>query len=288
MSAPSELGMGRALDAGSALRTVVVGHVEWTSIARVPRVPERGEVVHADVVWEGPAGGGAVAAVQMAALAGHTTFFTALGDDAAAQRTADILGRLGVRVVAATRTGATRGAVSLVDDTGERTTTTLGPRLEPSLDDALPWSDLGEYDVVHFVAGAPEVLKQARQARVLTATLRELAAVAGSGVRLDALAGSAADPAEEYDPALLGAAPGLVVRTEGRDGGQYLQAGGAAGRYQAVAAPGPEMDSYGMGDTFAAALAYALGHTDSPADALATAAGHAARCAATRGPYNLP
>ncbi|ATL85262.1 PfkB family carbohydrate kinase [Streptomyces malaysiensis] len=280
--------MGRARDAGSAIRTAVVGHVEWTSIARVARVPERGEVVHADVVWEGPAGGGAVAAVQMAALAGGTTFFTALGNDAAARRTEDTLGRLGVRVVAATRTEATRGAVSLVDDTGERTTTTLGPRLQPSLDDALPWSDLAHCDVVHFVAGAPEVLKQARQARVLTATLRELAAVAASGIRVDALAGSAADPAERYDPALLDTAPGLVVRTEGRQGGTYLEASGAAGRYRAAPAPGPEVDSYGMGDTFAAALAHALGRTDLPAQALAAAAGHAARCAATRGPYHLP
>ncbi|GHH87478.1 ribokinase [Streptomyces sulfonofaciens] len=273
---------------GRNLRTAVVGHVEWTSIARVARVPERGEVVHADVIWEGPAGGGAVAAVQMAALAGETTFFTALGDDDAGRRTVEVLGRLGVRVVTATRPGPTRAAVSLVDDSGERTTTTLGPRLQPSLDDPLPWAALAAGDVVHFVAGEPDVLRRARGARVLTATLRELAAVAASGVHVDALAGSAADPAERYDPALLDAPPDLLVLTEGRQGGRFRLGGSTEGRYRAVPAPGPEADSYGMGDNFAAALAHALGRGDSPMAALSAAAGRAARCAATRGPYDLP
>ncbi|MFJ4918758.1 PfkB family carbohydrate kinase [Streptomyces sp. NPDC088725] len=266
----------------------MIGHVEWTSIARIDRVPERGEVAHADVVWEGPAGGGAVAAVQLAALAGETTFFTALGDDDAARKTTETLGRLGVRVLPAHRAGPTRGALSLVDDSGERTTTTLGPRLQPALDDPLPWSTLASYDVVHFVAGAPEVLKQARAARVLVATSRELATVAASGVLPDALAGSAADPAERYEPGMLDAPPELLVFTEGRQGGRYHLRGDLAGRYPAVPAPGPEADSYGMGDNFAAALAHALGSGAGAEDALAAAAGCAALCAATRGPYQLP
>ena len=40
-----------------------------------------GEVVHATDPFEEPAGGGGVAAVQLARLAGQATLFTALGDD---------------------------------------------------------------------------------------------------------------------------------------------------------------------------------------------------------------
>ncbi len=63
------------------MRVAVVGHVEWIEFARVERVPRPGEIVHASATWEEPGGGGAVAAVQLAKLAGEATFFTALGDD---------------------------------------------------------------------------------------------------------------------------------------------------------------------------------------------------------------
>ena len=51
-------------------RVAVVGHVEWIEFARVPHVPEPGEIVHASEWWEEAGGGGAVAAVQLAKLAG--------------------------------------------------------------------------------------------------------------------------------------------------------------------------------------------------------------------------
>ena len=59
----------------------VVGHVEWVLFARVSRVPRAGEVIHAHDPFEEPAGGGAVAAVQLARLAGGSVLVTALGDD---------------------------------------------------------------------------------------------------------------------------------------------------------------------------------------------------------------
>ena len=52
-------------------RVAVVGHVEWVQFARVAHVPGAGEVAHARDVFEEPAGGGAVAAVQLAAALGH-------------------------------------------------------------------------------------------------------------------------------------------------------------------------------------------------------------------------
>ena len=64
------------------MRVAVVGHVEWCEFAEVSHVPRPGEIVHAAETFEEPAGGGAVAAVQLRKLAGEATLFTAFGDDA--------------------------------------------------------------------------------------------------------------------------------------------------------------------------------------------------------------
>ena len=63
------------------MQVAVVGHVEWVEFLRVDEMPERGEIVHALETWEEAAGGGAVAAVQLARLTGTCAFYTALGDD---------------------------------------------------------------------------------------------------------------------------------------------------------------------------------------------------------------
>lgn len=70
------------------MRVAVVGHVEWIEFARVEGVPESGEIVHALENWEEPGGGGAVAAVQLARLAGECVFLTTLGEDALGHREA--------------------------------------------------------------------------------------------------------------------------------------------------------------------------------------------------------
>ena len=51
-------------------RVAVVGHVEWIEFARVPAMPKPGEIVHVTEWWEDVGGGGSVAAVQLAKLAG--------------------------------------------------------------------------------------------------------------------------------------------------------------------------------------------------------------------------
>ncbi|MFG2533003.1 PfkB family carbohydrate kinase [Streptomyces sp. NPDC048516] len=270
------------------LRAAVVGHLEWTTLARVRHLPARGDIVHADVLWEGPAGGGAVAAVRLAALAGACTFFTALGDDQVARRSREVLGRLGVDVVAAVRDRPTRCAVSLVDASAERTTTTLGARLQPEEEDDLPWETLRSCDTVYFTAGGAGALAKARRAAVLTATGREFTTLATAGVPVDAVVGSADDPAERCDPAGLPRPPGLLVVTEGTRGGVFRAPGEPARRYRAVRPPRPVVDCYGAGDNFAAALAFALGTGSGAADAVTFAAADAALCAATRGPYVLP
>src|SRR5688572_14281871 len=101
------------------MRVAVVGHVEWCEFVRVERLPVSGHIAHATEWWEEPAGGGAVAAVQLKRLAGEADFFTALGGDELGRRAREELERLGVTVHAARRDEPTRRAVVFVDELGE-------------------------------------------------------------------------------------------------------------------------------------------------------------------------
>ena len=176
------------------MKVAVVGHVEWCEFVAVERMPGRGEIVHAREWWEEPAGGGAVAAVQLARLAGEALFLTAVGDDELGVRTREALARHGVRVHAAVRAERTRRAVVFVDETGERTITVLGDKLVPRRRDAaLPWDELDGADAVFFVSGDADALRAARRGRVLVATPRELSVLREAQVELDALAGSGED-----------------------------------------------------------------------------------------------
>jgi ribokinase len=269
------------------MRVAVIGHVEWTTIARIDRLPSCGEVLHAAIAWEGPAGGGAVAAVQLAGLAGRCVFFTALGDDGPAARTRAVLGSHGVDVVAVTRPAPTRTAVSLVDATRERTTITLGPRLHPEAHDALPWGDLGGFDAVFFAAGAAEVLRRARAAGTLVVTARELATASAAGVPLDAVVGSGRDDAERYQPEMLSEPPGLQVTTDGANGGTFSVSGGQERAYPSMEPPGAVVDTYGVGDNFAAALTYGLGAGWDASAALQLAAQRGAACLTVNGPFTV-
>src|SRR5207248_11644726 len=113
------------------MRVAVVGHVEWVEFVRVESMPRAGEIVHALETWEEPAGGGAVAAAQLARLAGFCLFFTALGADELGRRSRSELTRLGIDVRAIPEAEPTRRAFTYVDDTGERTITVLGEKLRP-------------------------------------------------------------------------------------------------------------------------------------------------------------
>lgn len=267
------------------MRTAVVGHTEWIEFGHVERVPAAGDIVHAIDAWEEPGGGGAVAAVQLARLASSCTFLTALGDDERGTWSRRRLEELGVRVEAAIRDEPTRRAVVFVDANGERTITTLGDRLAPVDADDLSWDELEEVDAAYVTAGDPGAIRHTRRARVLVATSRIADRLARADVRLDAVVGSAADPAEALDPDALAHPPDLIVRTEGRRGGRYETADGRSGSYEAVEPPGPVVDTYGAGDSFAAGLAFALGAGMDTRSALALAATCGAWCAAGRGPY---
>lgn len=265
-------------------KVAVVGHVEWVTFARVPHIPTAGEIVHAESPFEEPAGGGAVAAVQLARLAGTAVLVTALGDDDRGHRSVERLAELGVEVWAARREAATRTAVTLVDANRERTITTFGARLEPKADDSeIPWGKLAEMDAVYFTAGDVGALRAARTARVLTSSPRALHAL-GHGVPLDALIWSAGDAVEQGEVGQARADARLVVATEGEHGGSY-RGEGESGTWPAAELPDAPVDSYGCGDSFAAGLTFGLGQCLSTPEALQLAARCGATCLTGSGPY---
>lgn len=265
------------------MRTAVVGHVEWVTFARVDHVPRAGEIVHADDVFELPAGGGPVAAAQLLKLAGDCTFYTALGDDELGHRAKEVLEEMGLRVEAVFRAEPQRRAFTHVDAAAERTITVIGERLGPRAADPFAWDELDDVDAVYFCAGDDDALRQARRARTLVATTREAERLARARVHLDAALGSGRDPGERYVP--FEPAPALVVETLGADGGRYETAQGERGTYDAAPPPGPIVCTYGAGDGFAAGLTFALASGCSPTDALEAAARCGAAALTGRGPY---
>jgi ribokinase len=268
--------------AGEDVRCAVVGHVEVVEFVPVERVPRPGDIVQAGETWKEPAGGGAVAAVELFELAGNVTFFTALGDDEVGHRAEGELRARGLRLECVYRAEPQRRGFTYLDADGERTITVIGRKLVPRGDDPLPWGELEETAAVYFCGGDPAALRSARRARALVATARELATLQEAGVELDALVQSAKDPSERFQPGDLDPPPRRVVTTEGRRGGHYLE-NGRQGSWRGAPLPGPLADTYGAGDTFAAALAFALGSGRSTDEALALAAERAALAMTRRG-----
>jgi ribokinase len=247
--------------------------VEWVDSVLVDHVPGPGQIAHGTEDWSEPAGGGAVAARQVVLLSGACDFYTALGDDDHGRLALARFETLGI-AAHVEWFGSTRRAVVQVDEHGERTILTIGPKLRPCM---LPPMD--GYDAVFFVSGEVEALRAARAARFLSATPRELPLLREAGVRFDLVVGSGTDPGERYDGSLDAA---HVVMTEGRDGGV------ADGRrFEAAPPAGPIADTYGAGDSFAAALTFALGRGDDLDDALALASRAGATVITGKGPYTV-
>jgi len=273
----------------------VVGHVEWVQFACVARVPRAGEIVHASSAFDEPAGGGAVAAVQLRKLAGAARLLTALGDDELAQTAGTRLREHhGVELFAATRPSPQRRCFTFLDDAAERTITVLGERIVPLHDDALPWDALGDLDGIYLTGGDAGAVRAARAARMLVATPRAMETLAASGVQLDVLVGSAIDAGEVYEEGMLDPQPRVVVRTAGERGGTWeltgespawVAGGERSGSWAATALPGPPVDAYGCGDSFAAGLTYGLAAGMQLSDAIGLGARCGAVCLSGRGPY---
>lgn len=251
--------------------------MEQVRFLRVDRPPTPGAILHASTSWEEPAGGGGVAAVELARLAGACDLFTARGDDPVGAGLPSALGAYGVRVRGPVRPEPHRLAVTFLDPTGERTIAVVGPAQHARGAELDP-GELDGMDAVYFCKGDADALRLARRARVLVATARQLDVVRASGVRLDALVHSDRDPGERYADGDLAVPPTLVASTRGEEGGVW-RTSSARGRWAATPLPGPVQDAYGCGDCFAAGLAFALAEGRPIPDAL--------RCAAERGALAL-
>jgi ribokinase len=267
------------------MRVAVVGHLEWCEFAEVPHVPRPGEIVHATHTFQQPAGGGAVAAVQLRKLAGQATLFTAFGDDEIGHRAHAALADLGVDLEGGFRPEPQRRAFVHLDPDAERTITVLGPRLGPRGADPLAWDTIDDTDAVYLTAGDVEAVEHARRARVLVATPRGLDTLAEAHVELDALVSSGRDPGEVYRRGDLDPVPSVVVRTLGSAGGEWETDSGERGKWGPAPLPGPLRDAYGAGDSFAAGLTYGLGAGWEIDQAVELAARCGAACMTGRGPY---
>lgn len=258
-------------------KVAVVGHVEWVDFIPVARMPREGEVIHAEGhAFSRAAGGGGVVAVVLAELGGEVDFFCALGDDPHGHAAADQLTGRGVSAHVAWHTDEpTRRALTLLKDRGERTIVTVGERLEPQGSDDLPWDLLGDADGVYFTAGDVAALEQARRARNVVASPRGRGALE-LGPTIDALVYSGGDHDEAEWARRLDGKARLLIETRGDQGGVWT--GDSEGSWEAVAPDGPVKDSYGCGDSFAAAFTFALADGRTVEEAAELGARWGARC----------
>jgi ribokinase len=263
------------------MRVAVVGHIEWVEFVPVGRLPRPGEVIHAKGVSAGAAGGGGVVAGVLCELGAQVDFFTALGDDAYGHGAAEQLIARGVSMHVAWREEPTRRAFTLLEDGGERTIVTIGERLDPLGSDGLDWSRLRGVAGVYVTAGDAIALQAARQAPVVVASPRARRALTGSGPSIDALVFSASDRDERAWAERTAPRARLLVATEGAGGGRWW--GEAEGRWRAARLPGPPVDSYGCGDSFAAGFTFGLASGATVEQAAELGARCGARCLSRAG-----
>jgi ribokinase len=265
-------------------RVATVGHVEFVDLAVVERLPHPGEILHVGEFWAEAAGGGAIAAVQMLKLTGASTFFTALAGDDYGRRTREQLEAAGVELHAGARDGVQRRGFIFLTADGERTITILGERLVSHGGDAVPWDRLDAIDGVYFTGGDCDALRAARRAGIVVATPRADRALTESGVRLDVLVHSGTDPGEAVQPEDLDPPPRCVVTTLGGKGGRWDGEGGS-GTWKVQPLPGPRVDAYGAGDSFAAGLTTGLAAGMPMQQAVELGARCGAASMTGRGPY---
>ena len=273
----------------------VVGHIESVEFLAVDRWPQPGCISHAQQRLEEPAGAGAVIAVQLAQLLDRPVhFFTALGRDSVGEACVQRLQEKGVEVHVAWRDGPTRRGISLVggvgngsgdrsgDGSGDRAITVIGDRLTPVLSDPLPWDVLQQCDGAFITAADAALVQAARSVPVLAATPRVgLAVLESAGVQIDALIGSGLDPAELVAPGDLALSPRVQISTEGAAGGLIS----TGDRYSASALPGPFVETYGCGDSFAAGVFAGLAAQWPLKTAIQLGCQLGAACATRFGPY---
>ena len=265
------------------LTLAVVGHVEWVNFFRVDNYPQPGVISKGEKYQEGPAGGGAVAALEMARLtASKVQFFTALGKDSIGERSVRKLEELGLQTSIAWRDQPTRTGISMIDNKGERAITVIGERLQPLGKDHLPWSEMMNFDGVFITATDSEALKKCRKAKIMVGTPRiGLNNFEESNIKLNALIGSALDPYEKALSNSLKHLAKITISTEGALGGEVLP----GGRFEAFKLKSSIIDTYGCGDCFAAGFTTGLAAGWNVEQSISLGAHCGARCIQRLGPY---
>ena len=267
------------------MKIAVIGHIEWCRFVKVDHLPAPGEIIRSVESWEEAAGGGSVAAVQLAKLAGSCLFFTAVGNDQNGKDAIKQLTELGVEVHASVINDVpTKEAFVHIDKNKERAITVIGNLAPSGNDKSLPWEKLAEMDAVYFVSGDKAALTAARRAKQLIATARVLPVLKEGSIKLDALVMSQKDNNERYDSDDLSLEPSLVVMTDGTEGGSTLN----GETYKAESINGEDFrDTYGCGDSFAAGLTFALAQGLSVTETLKLAAHVGAQAAQRYGAHGV-
>ena len=266
------------------LKLAVIGHIEWVTFLKVDQLPLAGQISHAKNCFEEPAGGAAVAAVQMARLInGPVDLITSLGKDTYGEKCYERLSNLGLNLKVAWREKPTRKGISLISNDGERAITVIGDRLQPIASDDLPWSDMKNYDGIFVTATDKEGIKFARKAKFLAVTPRTgKNTLKISNVKINALIGSGLDPGEKINYEELVPKPDIYIATEGKSGGTIYP---KKHKYNSIKPSSKEIDSYGCGDCFAGAVTAAMSAKMDLDEAIKIGAYCGAECSTHYGPY---
>ena len=254
------------------MRAAVIGHVELIEFVPVEHVPSPGEIVSAGDSWIEAAGGGSVAAVQLSKLADSVLFFTALATDELGRGAKAELEERGIEVHATALEPPQRRGFTFVDEVGERTITTIGPKRGPAgTTTRCPGSSSRP--------ATPSTTARETSTRSLPGAGRaSLSRLRVSSGRCSAERSSSTRWSEAARTKRSCTSP--AISTLLRGSWSRLRARSAAGRsraaFTAAPAPVPRADSYGAGDCFVAGLAFALASELETTDALA----FAARCGA--------
>ena len=266
------------------LKLAVIGHVEWVTFLKVDQLPLAGHISHAKDCFEEPAGGAAVAAVQMSRLInGPVDLITSLGKDSFGEKCYERLTELGLNLKVAWREKPTRKGISLISKDGERAITVIGDRLQPIASDNLPWNEMKNYDGIFITATDKEGLKLARKARFLAATPRiGQNTLEISKIKINALIGSGIDPGEKINYEDLASKPDIYIATKGKSGGTIYPKNF---KYKSIKPSSKEIDSYGCGDCFAGAVTTALSAKLNLEQAISIGAYCGAECSTRYGPY---
>ena len=266
------------------LKLAVIGHVEWVTFLKVDQLQLAGHISHAENCFEEPAGGAAVAAVQMSRLInGPVDLITSLGKDSFGEKCYERLTELGLNLKVAWREKPTRKGISLISKDGERAITVIGDRLQPIASDNLPWNEMKNYDGIFITATDKEGIRLAREAKFLSATPRTgQKTLKNSKVKINALIGSALDPGEEINHDELIPKPDIYIATKGKSGGTIFPYNQS---YKSITPSSKEIDTYGCGDCFAGGVTTALSANLNLNQAIKIGAYCGAECSTHYGPY---